>query len=128
MKSKRWLAGGLILISCDLYTSFRKDNDQNCLINPALCSPEEVCSPVSAQCEPNLPGGMDMAPPVDLLPPPPPPTGFMFAAGTPLSVTPMQISGLDVGDLTNDSFPEIVYTDGQANTLVVVRNMGGSGF
>lgn len=128
MKAGRWIVGSLILISCDLYTSFRKDNDQNCTLNPSLCSAEEFCNAATAQCEPRLPGALDMAPPDDLAPPPPPPTGFMFQLQTPLSVTPMQISGLAAGDLNNDTFPEIVYTDGMANTLVVVKNMNGTSF
>lgn len=129
MKAGRWIVGSLILISCDLYSSFRKDNDQNCILNPPLCSAEEVCSELTAQCEPRQTGGPeDMAPPVDLAPPPPPPTGFMFQVQTPLSVTPTQISGLAAGDLNNDTYPEIVYTDGMANTLVVVPNNAGASF
>jgi hypothetical protein len=135
MRIKHWLVGALALWSCDIYSTFSKDNDRNCNLNPGICGVDEVCSSITARCEPRsgasedlaMPSDVDMAPPADLLMPPPP-VGFMFLAGAPLGVTAMTISGLLVTDLNTDTYPDIIFTDAMDDKIVVVRNMSGAGF
>ena len=132
MKTKHLLLGMLILFGCDLYSTYSKDNQNDCTTNILLCGASESCNPVTAQCEPGDMAGpaVDLAdPPPDLMPPPPPPTGFMFFPQTPaLTQTAMQVSGLAAGDLNQDGYPEVVYTDASANAVGIFKNTSGTGF
>jgi hypothetical protein len=43
---------GLFAASCDLWSAYRSAAPANCVLNPGLCSAQEICSPETERCQP----------------------------------------------------------------------------
>lgn len=43
---------GLLAASCDLWSAYRSADPGNCVLNPTICSADEICSPDSERCQP----------------------------------------------------------------------------
>lgn len=130
---------GLSLSSCDALWSFtRVNNRDNCVINPGICRPTQICSPEIELCVERMPvdGGM---PPADFAGSPGDAAGSRCSGtfqmpynlptfGTPREVLPISTLGVAVADFNGDGYDDLAIGRPTVPEVVVLIGDGQGGF